>query len=248
MPRRVRSSDRRFPSTPASGCGTTAMLALESAQRACDSAGVSPREISLLILCKTTPDQSVPATSSAVAGALGIGGGAMDLNLCRVYVRTGHGSGPYLGGSWKSLGYRRGDFDANHELGGPYQRVPFRRRSGGRRARASRRPGIPAWLEPRSRWVSRRVALRRSRVGNRANRRIMDAVAERLRVPIDRVASIIGRSGNTSAASIPLALVDAVEQGRLRHGDLVLLAGFGAGMTWASAVLRWDSRAGGESR
>jgi len=76
----------------------------------------------------------------------------------------------------------------------------------------------------------------------------MDAVAERLRVPIDRVASVIGRSGNTSAASIPLALVDAVEQGRLRHGDLVLLAGFGAGMTWASAVLRWDSRAGGESR
>jgi len=148
MPRRVRSSDRRFPSTPASGCGTTAMLALESAQRACDSAGVSPREISLLI-CKTTPDQSVPATSSAVAGALGIGGGAMDLNLCRVYVRTGHSSGPYLGGSWKSLGYRRGNFDANHELGGPYQRVPFRRRSGGHRARASRRPRIPAWLEPR---------------------------------------------------------------------------------------------------
>lgn len=154
MFRRVRSSDRRFPSTPASGCGTTAMLALESAQRACDSAGVSPRDISLLILCKATPDESVPTTSSAVAGALGIGRGAMDLNLCRVYVRTGHGSGPYLGGSWKSLGYRRGNFDANHELGGPYQRVPFRRRSGGRRARASRRPRIPAWLEPRSRWVS----------------------------------------------------------------------------------------------
>jgi len=56
---------------------------------------------------------------------------------------------PLLGGSWKSLGYRRGDFHANHELGAPYQRVPFRRRSGGHRARASRRPRIPAWLEPR---------------------------------------------------------------------------------------------------
>jgi len=87
--------------------------------------------------------------------------------LCRVHIRTGHGSGPYLVRSRKGLGYRRGDFDANHQLGGPYQRVPFRRRSGSRRARASRWPRIPPWLEPRSRWVSHRVALRRPRVWNR---------------------------------------------------------------------------------
>jgi 3-oxoacyl-[acyl-carrier-protein] synthase-3 len=49
----------------------------------------------------------------------------------------------------------------------------------------------------------------------------------------------IDRYGNTSAASIPLALAEAVEQGRVSDGDLVLLSGFGAGMTWASAVLRW---------
>ena len=78
-------------------------------------------------------------------------------------------------------------------------------------------------------------------VPHQANRRIMDAVAERLGIPIDRVASVIDWSGNTSAASIPLALVDAAEQGRLHEGDLVLLAGFGAGMTWASAVLRWGT-------
>ena len=58
-------------------------------------------------------------------------------------------------------------------------------------------------------------------------------------LPSERIASVIDRTGNTSSASIPLALVDAVEQGRLRDGDLVLLAGFGAGMTWASAVWRW---------
>jgi 3-oxoacyl-[acyl-carrier-protein] synthase III len=49
----------------------------------------------------------------------------------------------------------------------------------------------------------------------------------------------IDRYGNTSAASIPLALVEAAQAGRLRDGDLVLLSGFGAGMTWASVLLRW---------
>ena len=78
-------------------------------------------------------------------------------------------------------------------------------------------------------------------VPHQANLRIMDAVADRLRLPSDRVASVIARTGNTSSASIPLALVDAIEAGRLRDGDLVLLAGFGAGMTWASAVWRWSA-------
>jgi 3-oxoacyl-[acyl-carrier-protein] synthase-3 len=49
----------------------------------------------------------------------------------------------------------------------------------------------------------------------------------------------IDRYGNTSAASIPLALAEAAEQGRISDGDLILLSGFGAGMTWASALLRW---------
>jgi 3-oxoacyl-[acyl-carrier-protein] synthase III len=76
-------------------------------------------------------------------------------------------------------------------------------------------------------------------VPHQANIRIMEATASRLGLPAGRVASVIDRTGNTSSASIPLALVDAAEQGRLRDGDLVLLAGFGAGMTWASAVWRW---------
>ena len=67
----------------------------------------------------------------------------------------------------------------------------------------------------------------------------MDAVAERLGIPADRVASVIEHTGNTSSASIPIALTDAANSGRLADGDLVLLAGFGAGMTWASAVWRW---------
>lgn len=76
-------------------------------------------------------------------------------------------------------------------------------------------------------------------VPHQANIRIMDAVADRIGLPREKVASVIADTGNTSSASIPLALVDAAERGRLHPGDLILLAGFGAGMTWASAVWRW---------
>jgi 3-oxoacyl-[acyl-carrier-protein] synthase-3 len=76
-------------------------------------------------------------------------------------------------------------------------------------------------------------------VPHQANQRIMEAIADRVGIPNDRIASVIDSTGNTSSASIPLALVAAIEQGRLSAGDLVLFAGFGAGMSWASVVWRW---------
>jgi 3-oxoacyl-[acyl-carrier-protein] synthase III len=78
-------------------------------------------------------------------------------------------------------------------------------------------------------------------VPHQANLRIIQAACERLGVPIERAISVIDRYGNTSSASIPLALVDAEAEGRIAPGDTLLLTGFGAGMTWASAVLRWPS-------
>jgi 3-oxoacyl-[acyl-carrier-protein] synthase-3 len=76
-------------------------------------------------------------------------------------------------------------------------------------------------------------------VPHQANLRIIDAVGQRLGIPLERTAVVLDRTGNTSSASIPLALADALDAGRVKPGDLVLFAGFGAGMTWASAVLRW---------
>jgi 3-oxoacyl-[acyl-carrier-protein] synthase-3 len=76
-------------------------------------------------------------------------------------------------------------------------------------------------------------------VPHQANLRIIAAACERLGVPMERTATVLHYTGNTSSASIPLALVDALDAGRVRDGDLVLLVGFGAGMTAASAVLRW---------
>jgi 3-oxoacyl-[acyl-carrier-protein] synthase-3 len=76
-------------------------------------------------------------------------------------------------------------------------------------------------------------------VPHQANIRIIENSAARLGIPRERWAVNIERYGNTSAASIPLALFEAADEGRIADGDLVLLSGFGAGMTWASAVLRW---------
>jgi 3-oxoacyl-[acyl-carrier-protein] synthase-3 len=78
-------------------------------------------------------------------------------------------------------------------------------------------------------------------VPHQANRRIIEAVAERLKVPIEQCFINLDRYGNTSAATIPIALTEAAEQGALRHGDTVLLTAFGGGLTWGSAVVRWGA-------
>ncbi len=78
-------------------------------------------------------------------------------------------------------------------------------------------------------------------VPHQANIRIIDAAMKRLGIPDDRAAVVLHRTGNTSSASIPLALADALEDGRVGKDDLILLVGFGAGMTAASAVLRWGA-------
>ncbi len=76
-------------------------------------------------------------------------------------------------------------------------------------------------------------------VPHQANLRIISAACQRLGLPEDKAVVVIDRYGNTSSASIPLALADAIEEGRVKEGMHLLLTGFGGGMTWASAVLRW---------
>jgi 3-oxoacyl-[acyl-carrier-protein] synthase-3 len=76
-------------------------------------------------------------------------------------------------------------------------------------------------------------------VPHQANLRIIEAAASRLEIPMERTIVNIEHYGNTSAASIPLAMSEAADDGRITDGDLLLLSGFGAGMTWGSAALRW---------
>ena len=74
---------------------------------------------------------------------------------------------------------------------------------------------------------------------HQANQRIMDAVAKRLQIPQEKVLSNLSQYGNTSAASIPIALDEAVRQGKVNPGDLIATSGFGAGLTWGAAIFRW---------
>lgn len=78
-------------------------------------------------------------------------------------------------------------------------------------------------------------------IPHQANIRIMEALAKRMDLSMDRVYVNIDRYGNTSAATIPIAICEAYDEGRLQDGDLVALTAFGGGLTWGSAVLQWGA-------
>ena len=76
---------------------------------------------------------------------------------------------------------------------------------------------------------------------HQANQRILDAVAKRLKIDSQKVISNLSEYGNTSAASIPLALDEAVQAGKIKSGDTIATSGFGAGLTWGSAIFKWGN-------
>ncbi len=76
-------------------------------------------------------------------------------------------------------------------------------------------------------------------IPHQANIRIIQSAAKRLKVPMDKVVVNVDKYGNTSSASIPLALEDALNSGQIKNGDNVVLVGFGAGLTWAGCVVKW---------
>lgn len=79
-------------------------------------------------------------------------------------------------------------------------------------------------------------------VPHQANKRILDALAKRLNIPEEKVMVNVHKYGNTSAGTIPVALTEALEEGRIKPGALVLMATFGAGLTWGAGLLRWGQR------
>jgi 3-oxoacyl-[acyl-carrier-protein] synthase-3 len=261
--------------------GTTSGLAVEAGQAALDRAGLTATDVDLLVLCTTTPDQQVPASSATVQHVLGLSCGAFDVNAAcsgfvyglvtayqflavgdidRVLVigsetlsriidwdeRTtavlfGDGAGAVvleatdgernlLGWDLGSDGSLRSILDA--DIGG-YMRMEgkevFRR-------------AVRVMIDSANRTMERAgvtaddIAVF---VPHQANIRIIESANAKLGFTLDRTALVLDRTGNTSAASIPLALVHAADTGQLKPGDLALMVGFGAGMTWASAVVRW---------
>lgn len=274
-------ADPRPPASPKDGMGTTAKLATQAAAATLQRAGLSGRDIDLLLLCTTSADQLVPATSSPVAHALSIRGGAMDINaacagftygLVTAASFIGAGSERVLVVGAETLSRITNWADrSNAFLFGDGAAAVLVEASAGETSLLGWDIGVDGSLVDlcyadhggpgmamRGQEVFRRAvrmtvesaskSLERAKVSpcdislfvpHQANSRIMDAIAERLGIPNQRIASVIEATGNTSSASIPLALSAAADAGRLSPGDLVLFAGFGAGMTWASAVWRW---------
>ncbi|MEX2293174.1 MAG: beta-ketoacyl-ACP synthase III [Acidimicrobiales bacterium] len=260
--------------------GTTTGLGIDAARRALAQAEVTGADIDLVILCTSTPDEAMPASASVIQQALGVRGGAVDLNAaCSGFVyglvaadgflRSGmqrvllvgsetmsrivnwddRGTAILFGDGAGAIVMERGD--------GPGRVLGFDLGSDGT-LRHILHAEVGGTIEMDGPEVFRRAvrvmvdsaqaALSNAGVTvdelalfvpHQANARIIDSACTRLGIDADRIANILATTGNTSAASIPMALADAAEAGRLAPGDLVLLVGFGAGMSWASAVIEW---------
>jgi 3-oxoacyl-[acyl-carrier-protein] synthase-3 len=266
--------------------GTTAGLAVASGSVALRSAGASPESIGLLILCTTTPDQQVPATSAVVQHGLGLNCGAFDVNaacsgfvygLVTAYQFVAGGSVDRVLLIGSETLSRIVDWDDRSTAvlfaDGAGAVVVEAADDGGRgshllgwdlgcdgSARSILDADVGGYIRMEGREVFRRAVRvmidsgRRTMdqagvtaddialvVPHQANIRIIESANAKLGLSMDRTAIVLDRTGNTSSASVPLALVDAVERGHVSRGDLILFVGFGAGMTWASALMRWDA-------
>ena len=264
--------------------GSTGELAIEAARAALEDAGVGADSIDLLILATETPDALMPATSAAVAGALGLRCGCFDLNAACAGFTYGLVLADQLvkGGMDRVLLVGADTMWSVTDHADRSTAVLFGDGAGALvlEATADEGAGVLGWeagtdgtqghilacdiggtvrmdgqavFKKAVRVVveSSRTALERAKMGgedvdvfapHQANLRIVDAAVSRLGIPADRSAIVLDRTGNTSAGSIPLALAEARRDGRLKDGAVVLATGFGAGMTWASAVLRWATR------
>jgi 3-oxoacyl-[acyl-carrier-protein] synthase-3 len=217
--------------------GTTSGLAVQAGQTALDKAGIAGSDIDLLVLSTTTPDQAVPATSATVHAQLGLTGAAFDLNAaCAGFVYSVVTAVSMLG-----LGYRRAlviDGSLVSVLCCDHGGYIFM--EGREVFRKAVRASVDSAMKvlDAAEITADDIALY---VPHQANQRIIDAAVQRLGLAPEKSAIVLDRTGNTSSGSMGIALAEAADEGRLSDGDLVLLSGFGAGMTWASAVLRWGS-------
>ncbi len=271
-------------------------ISLPAARAALEAAGITARDVDLLIVATVTPDMVFPSTAAIVADRLGaVGAGAYDLaagctgfvyGLVQAYglvssgisrhalvigadvlsklmnfddrttcVLFGDGAGAVVLEQVTEGGFLAFELGADGS-GGPDLHLP---------AGGSRLPTTAETVARGQHYVQmngRQVFKFATRVlvssatnvlaecgltvedvdlyvPHQANVRIIDYAVAKLGVPEDRVVVNVDRYGNTSSASIPLALAEALAEGRVHGGDTVLMTGMGAGLTWGSTVLRW---------
>ncbi len=264
-----------------------------AAQAALAAAGRDGREIDLIVLATTTPDQTFPATAVRVQRALGADGGAAfdvqavcsgfiyALAVANNFLRVGQARNALVIGAetfsrildWTDRGTcvlfgdgagavvlearteeeadGRGILSTHLHSDGNFEEILYV--DGGPSS-----TGTVGKVRMNGKEVFRQAVHRLADiveetleanglkpsdidwlVPHQANQRIIDSTARKLSLPMERVVSTIARHGNTSAASIPLALAEAVGDGRIGRGDLVLAEAMGGGLTWGAALMRW---------
>jgi 3-oxoacyl-[acyl-carrier-protein] synthase-3 len=274
----------------------TSDLCYEAAIRSLESAGVSPRDIDLVVLATFTPDMSFPSTACLLQDRLKISGAALEVQAAcagfmyalitgAAYVASGASSTALIvGGDCNSRILNPTDIKTYPLFGDGAGAVVLSRGrpdqgllsfslgSDGSGGDLLSRPACGSRLPPTAdllgkglhymhmdgrgvfRWavailsdtildVLQASNLRPQDVDlyipHQANIRIINAAIDVLHIPRSKVFNNLDRYGNTSAGSVPLALDEAVTEGRLQAGQLVVLSGFGAGLAWGTAVMRW---------
>jgi 3-oxoacyl-[acyl-carrier-protein] synthase-3 len=271
----------------------TCDLAEKAALKALDMAGVKPREIDLIIVATTTPDQVFPSTACLLQARLGVRGpAAFDvqavctgfiyaLSVADKFIQTGVAKRALVVGAetvsrildWsdRNTSVLFGDgagavvVEASREPGiisthlhadGTYEhllRVP----TGISRGYDMMRQG-KAFIEMKGNEVFKVAVTTLGRIvdetlsangmkksdidwliPHQANIRIINATARKLQTPMDRVVVTVDDHGNTSAASVPLALDVAVRDGRIKRGEVILMEAFGGGFTWGSILAKF---------
>lgn len=275
---------------------TTSSMAIAASRQAMTRAELEPSDIDLVIVGTATPDYQFPATACLVQDALGIRGGAFDLEagctsfmyalsiassmiasgmhrnvlvvgsevLSRILDWTDRSTCVLFGDGAGAVVVSEGryaEFDPQYVLGSDG--------SGGSAlclpAGGSRLPASAETVRDRLHFVkmsgpevfrfATRVVVEATHqvlakaglgvqdidvfVPHQANTRIIDSAVRRLHIPVDRLFVNIDRYGNTSSASIPIALCEAEAQGRVQPGDTVVMVGFGAGLTWGAGAIQW---------
>jgi 3-oxoacyl-[acyl-carrier-protein] synthase-3 len=275
---------------------TTASMGTAAARRALESAGLSARDLDLIICATITPEMQFPSTACFIAAALGLDSTpAFDLTaacsgfvyaietgsnfiksgryrnvlvlgaetLSRVTDYTDRASCILFGDGAGAVVLRRSDdprqgiiYSALYADGNrwdmlycpPGSRNPINERMVAQRGQYMQIKGREVYKFAVQRF-NELIADAMSRcnlkpdqvkliVPHQVNQRIIDSAMERLELPSDKAYVNIDKFGNTSAASIPIALDEAWRAGRIHSGDIIILVAFGAGLTWGSAVIR----------
>lgn len=273
---------------------TTADLAFIAAERALADAGMQASEIDLIVLATSTPDNTFPATATAVQARLGITQGAafdlqavcsgfvFALNTANALLVTGQANHVLVIGAetfsrildWEDRGTcvlfgdgagavvmsaqeGRGDNTDRGILAGKvrsdgrhYDKLYVDGGVSSTQTVGKLRMQGPEVFKHAVKNISSVIAETADIaaisvnevdwfVPHQANKRILDGTAKKLKLAPEQVIITVDKHGNTSAASVPLALDEAVKDGRIKQNDLVLLEAMGGGFTWGAVLLRW---------